>query len=682
MKPKDKKNASKDESTASSRPNILMIMVDEYRYPRYDKDHGMKRQIKNIVGFKQGQTGRYARYFPGLMRLRENSVVLSDHTIASSACIPSRAALFTGQYGTRTGVTQTDGVFKSGEDNRFTWLAKDGAPTMGDWMKSAGYETYYFGKCHFANPPEHTLEEFGFDAWENSFPEPHGTLRNNLGFYRDYGFADLVTTFLKRKGLALDYDRQVAEGHEDAEPNPWFAVASFTNPHDITTWPVLAGQVDPTYELPDLEDLTNLEEGPDKKDLGTPLMVPQQGAKGNPPENGTWTIPLNPGGIPQDTADLPPNFSEDLIGNNKPSCHYEYSLKLGIALACKTGNPLVAGLAPQLTGMPFKLAKEPEEWGKAYLQYYTYLHHVVDQHIDNVMKTLDETGLSENTIVIFVPDHGEYGGAHGGMLQKWHTAYQETLQVPVVFSLPSNWVNEEMDELKQVDQLTSHIDLLPTLLGLAGVDSDERMAIATELSDSGHQVDPLVGADLSDLILGGTDSIQEPHGGNREGVLFATDDMITEFLYDHKLDELEVEQEHPLAEYIHDYKLYLDTVPRYKQLYPEKIDSENLSDGPIGQPCHVVCYREGEWKLVRYSSSEGHQSSGDQFEWELYNLDWDPNEYHNLLVAKSSSFTAFGGIDYPDQSMEEDEIIAKAEYLYSKMLAQIELKLMPTRTPY
>jgi arylsulfatase A-like enzyme len=51
------------------------------------------------------------------MKLRQNAVVLRNHTIAASACTPSRAVIYTGQYGTRTGVT--DGLFKNGDAPNF-----------------------------------------------------------------------------------------------------------------------------------------------------------------------------------------------------------------------------------------------------------------------------------------------------------------------------------------------------------------------------------------------------------------------------------------------------------------------------------------------------------------------------------------------------------------------------------
>lgn len=645
-----------DDPEMPTRPNILMIMVDEYRFPRYSEGFGMKEAIKNIVGFRPGDTSDYEKYFPGLMRLRENAVVLNNHTIASSACIPSRAALFTGQYGTRTGVTQTDGVFKSGHNKDFNWLKPFSAPTMGDWLKASGYDTYYFGKCHFADPPSHSLKQFGFDEWENSWPEPHGTLENNLGFYRDHGFTDLVTTFLHGKGLGLGYDRQQAENDTGpSEVKPWFAVASFTNPHDITTWPVLAGKVDPHAKL------------------GEPLMVPPKGTKSNPPVAGTWQIPLNPDGFPQYTADLPPNFDEvldqsDANHNNKPACHFEYSLKLGVALASKTGIPGIVKNAPLLTGIPFPLADDPEKWARAYIQYYTYLQYVVDKHIDKVMKTLDDTGLSDNTIVLFVPDHGEYGAAHGGMLQKWHTAYQETLQVPVVVCLPGEKKIFGGKGPVQIDKLTSHIDLLPTLLGLAEADAT---AAQTALESTHHNVYDLVGANLTDLIYGRGETITEPDqdGTERQGVLFATDDMITEYLPD--VDD-------PASEEKTDYDLYLQMVDYYKSEFPY---AANLSAGPVAQPCHLVCYREKEWKLVRYADKPADQVTGaENFNWELYHLPSDPDEMNNLLVATDNPIKAVPRDNIPP-ALDGIVIEHVANTLHTRMNAQIDWKLRASVAP-
>jgi arylsulfatase A-like enzyme len=78
-------------------------------------------------------------------------------------------------------------------------------------------------------------------------------------------------------------------------------------------------------------------------------------------------------------------------------------------------------------------------------------------------------------VIVFTSDHGEMGGAHGGQIEKWHNAYRETLHVPLVVSSPL--VNPSPDIMVDIDKVTSHIDLLPTLLGLAGYDKANQAAV-------------------------------------------------------------------------------------------------------------------------------------------------------------------------------------------------------------
>ena len=67
--------------------------------------------------------------------------------------------------------------------------------------------------------------------------------------------------------------------------------------------------------------------------------------------------------------------------------------------------------------------------------------------------------------MVFTSDHGDLLGAHGGMQQKWHNAYDEAIRVPLLVSGPGIDTRAGGREIA-----TSHLDLLPTLLGLAGVD--------------------------------------------------------------------------------------------------------------------------------------------------------------------------------------------------------------------
>jgi arylsulfatase A-like enzyme len=635
---------------ADARPNILLITCDQYRFPRfsYGPDCGFDEPLKQILGFQGAVDGSnpYAEFFPGLLRLRDNGVVLRNHTIAASACTPSRAVIYTGQYGTRTGVTQTDGLFKNGDSPNFPWLQAGGIPTLGTWLRAAGYTTHYFGKWHVSNPPDHSLEAYGFDNWEESYPEPHGTQYNNLGVYRDSGFTDSACAFLRRQGLAANYNRayasMAAENPDTAGPDtkaipPWFTVASFANPHDIATYPGVIAQA-----LPDPDSATGTQP------IFGPLTVPGQGEVSPPPVAGTARIPLNPGGFPQDCARPAPTQSETLAG--KPTCQHEAAYKVGLALAAKGGFNIVNGLmdavpdgGPQPSGdhaeqaavalalkscIPLQLADDPQGNCLLFLQLYAWLHSVVDVHIDAVLSALDESGQADNTIVIFLADHGEYGAAHGMMIEKWYTAYQEALHVPVVVRFPAGQPQGAAPaEPAQLDALTSHIDILPTVLGFAGIDTEERGAIAAELART-RPVPPLPGVDLSGIIERAlTDDraavpIVEPDGEVREGVLFITDDEITA-----PLPPSRAAEEKRSYEEFAVYRAVVEAVREGRGKGPVP-----LAPGAVRQPNHVRCVRTRDWKLARYFDPSGKAPQ----EWEMYDLRNDPNEAANLVEVAAT----------------------------------------------
>ena len=199
---KAQKNSGDDSDTGEgtpSKPNILFVMVDQMRFSRfsYGDEHGFIQPLKQIFGF-QGEAdedNEFKRFFPGLWRLRDNAVVLNHHRTASSACVPSRTVMMTGQYGTVTGVKFTDGTLKDGLDENFPWLDGERFPTIGDWMRGAGYSTHYFGKWHCNGEDTLDLEAHGFSNWDQSRPDPYGESANNLGYYRDYQCAALARTF-------------------------------------------------------------------------------------------------------------------------------------------------------------------------------------------------------------------------------------------------------------------------------------------------------------------------------------------------------------------------------------------------------------------------------------------------------------------------------------------------------
>lgn len=633
--------------TSQKPPNILLITVDQMRYPctRYEKG-GMADPIKDILSFQDTDLSNnpYAKFFPGFQRLRRNAVAFHQHIIATSACVPSRATIYTGQYGTRTRVMETDSLYKYGSDPNFPWLHPRGIPTMGDWLRTAGYSTHYFGKwdlsyVDFDGYTHGDLNPWGFADWRLCTPDAQGGTLNELGVYRDPGYADLVCNFLSRQ--AMNYQ------DTPNDPKPWLCVASFVNPHDIASAYPINWWIPEGLKVGD-SPVTGVQTATDQTPAQRP--IPEKGAISNPLPGGRIGVPLNPQGFPQDTYELPVTLNEDLLAT-KPTCQFDYAYKMGMAL--KSRRP------PEerpLQGMPFQLQDDPNAWFKSYGDFYAYTHTLADMQINRVLQTLDEMRLTEDTVVIFLGDHGEYGGAHGGMIEKWHTAYEEILHVPFLVSSPL--INPD-DKMREVNQLTSHIDVLPTILGLAGIDEAAREELGQQIE--GKAYEPLPGANLTSVMKTPDQPIVLPNNETREGVLFITDDTITQYLRGEKA---------PLA-----FEVFLDEVE-----YQQKHGVE-LKDGSVTEPCHIRCVRTNDWKLARYWDPFGKVSD----EWELYYLVGDLYEQYNLVSWENGEPVPEPGRLRPDWGVSEQQL---AETLTSlrELLVKLEEEYLggprPVEEPY
>lgn len=320
---------------------------------------------------------------------------------------------------------------------------------------------------------------------------------------------------------------------------------------------------------------------------------------------GTMAVPLNPDGFPQDCFANPATIGEDL--STKPDCQYDYAYKMGLALKSRRREKL-RGAYP----MPFQLqGDQADAWFSNYGQFYGYLHYLVDRQIDRIMRCLHESGLAATTHVVFLADHGEYGGAHRGMIEKWHSAYEEILHVPLVISSPA--VNPSADTPVYLDGLTSHVDVLPTLLGLAGV--SQQQAAYELATTTTHEVIPLAGADLMPVVTakvaGGEEpAVTEPTGEARAGVLFITEDTITDVLEPVPPDVAE------------SYAYFLQDVDAVAAS-----GAAALKPGSVCQPNHIRCIKVPGWKLARYLDPGG----GVPDQWEMYYLTGDPTEASNLV---------------------------------------------------
>ncbi|MFB6217985.1 MAG: sulfatase-like hydrolase/transferase [Halobacteriaceae archaeon] len=86
----------------------------------------------------------------------------------------------------------------------------------------------------------------------------------------------------------------------------------------------------------------------------------------------------------------------------------------------------------------------------------------VDDEIGRVVDAAAEGG--RETVTVFTSDHGHHLGAHG-LDGKGGTAYDEVCRVPLVFHAPDSLPAGEVR-----DGVAAHVDVLPTLLDLAGAE--------------------------------------------------------------------------------------------------------------------------------------------------------------------------------------------------------------------
>ena len=91
---------------------------------------------------------------------------------------------------------------------------------------------------------------------------------------------------------------------------------------------------------------------------------------------------------------------------------------------------------------------------------------MIDEKVGQILQALERKGYLENAVVIFTSDHGDCLGDHGHS-QKW-TMYDTITRVPTIVWSPGRFTGG-----RQVDDLYQVMDLGPTILDLAGVETPD-----------------------------------------------------------------------------------------------------------------------------------------------------------------------------------------------------------------
>ncbi len=95
--------------------------------------------------------------------------------------------------------------------------------------------------------------------------------------------------------------------------------------------------------------------------------------------------------------------------------------------------------------------------------YYAHIA-ALDDCIGDLLATLSEQRMAENTIVVFTSDHGDMLYSHGQ--QKKQKPWDESIRVPFLLRYPATLG----DAGRTIDMPINTPDIMPTLLGLCGID--------------------------------------------------------------------------------------------------------------------------------------------------------------------------------------------------------------------
>lgn len=116
-------------------------------------------------------------------------------------------------------------------------------------------------------------------------------------------------------------------------------------------------------------------------------------------------------------------------------------------------NPRDIKLRPNV---PAGSAADAREWIAGYYAHCT----AIDKSVGDMLRTLDECELREDTVVVFLSDHGDMLGSQG--MQRKQKPYDESIRVPFLLRYPAKYGAAG----RRIDRFLNAHDIMPTLLGV------------------------------------------------------------------------------------------------------------------------------------------------------------------------------------------------------------------------
>ena len=391
-----------------TRPNILLISADQHR--------------ADCFGFE----GRKVKT-PHLDQLAAEGTHFSNCITPTVVCQPARASILTGQ------LCRTHGV----HDNGIDLDPAIGEKGFAGAMAASGYETAFFGKGHFST--YHTFEKTGTPECVKSsadYPEDWN------GPYMGFDHVEMMLIghnwFLPEKPpRGQHYERWFYADGQGDDKNALYAENAGDTKDAAQTWhsklPVAWHNSTWTAD----RSIEWLKHGRDEDaPFCTWISFPDPHHPFDAPE--PWSRLHDPAEV-----DLP----EDRVRNfeGKPWWHE------AVLTAEPTGDKKGAEIRKAYSRIP---PQTDEQLREIIANTYGQIA-LIDHNVGRILIALQEAGLAENTIVIYISDHGDWLGDHG-LILKGPMHYEGLLRVPMIVKGPGVPVG------KKVDEPVSTLDLGPT----------------------------------------------------------------------------------------------------------------------------------------------------------------------------------------------------------------------------
>ncbi len=175
-----------------------------------------------------------------------------------------------------------------------------------------------------------------------------------------------------------------------------------------------------------------------------------------------WNSPHPPYGVPAPFYGQIDRASVDLPPKDDPSTKAPYQRALG-----------------QAYGMDAMTAADWREMIATYLE----MTRFIDAEVERICGFLEETGLSQDTLVVIWSDHGDFAGEHQ-LPEKWDTSFYDCItRVPLIIHDPDE------AEGKTIPALVESIDVMPTLL--------ERVGAEVPRGVQGQSLQPLIRGEVA-----------------------------------------------------------------------------------------------------------------------------------------------------------------------------------------